>query len=91
MTRVVLNPRRGGSQVVRARVEDDGAVETGGAAPVVIRDQRFTAPALDELRDVDASNPSDGDVLVFDAETNRYVAEPLGEVTTPDVIDGGTF
>jgi len=40
------------------------------------------ASELSQLTDVDASNPVDGDTLIYDSITGKYVVRP---------INGGTF
>lgn len=71
--RVYSVPTSGGA-VTAASVQDhragDGGVfgSTGPVAPT----------AMDDLTDVDALAPSDGDLLVYDAATSRWVASPPG-------------
>jgi hypothetical protein len=47
---------------------------------------------LDQIINVDASNPDDGETLVFDAAQNKYVVKEI-LITSNNIINviGGTF
>lgn len=47
---------------------------------------------LDQLLDVTESNPQDGDVLVYNASTDKYVVQTL-TLSSNNItdLDGGTF
>lgn len=48
--------------------------------------------ALRDLTDVDASDPDDGEVIVYDAATHSYVVKPIVvEANNITSIRGGTF
>lgn len=42
---------------------------------------------LDELEDVVEEDPQDGDTLIYDADTDKYVVQPI----KVSEVDGGTF
>lgn len=47
---------------------------------------------LGQLRNVDASDPDDGEVLAYDAGTNKYIVKPVTVVANNITnIAGGTF
>lgn len=56
----------------------------------------FIGPKLDvslgQITNVDASNPDDGEALIFDAERNKYVIKPI-LISTNNItnIAGGIF
>jgi hypothetical protein len=47
---------------------------------------------LGQILNVDATNPDNGETLVYDAESNKYVVKPV-TVTSNNIINvaGGTF
>lgn len=48
--------------------------------------------SLGQLQDVDASDPDDGEVLAYDAATNKYIVKPVTVVANNITnIAGGTF
>lgn len=51
-----------------------------------------TPLSLGNLTNVDASNPDDGETLVFDAATNTFIVKEI-EVDSNNItnINGGTF
>lgn len=48
--------------------------------------------SLGQLKNVDASDPDEGETVVYDATTNKYVVKPI-IVTSNNItnIAGGTF
>ena len=54
----------------------------------------LTTPVLSlgEIVNVDATDPDDGETLVYDATTNKYIVKKL-QITGNDIINiaGGTF
>ena len=53
--------------------------------------QPLTRNKFAELADVDVSAVADGDTIVYEADTNKYVARELTLGDLADIIDGGTF
>jgi hypothetical protein len=51
-----------------------------------------TSVSLGNLTNVDASNPDDGETLVYDASVSKYVVKPIS-VNSNNItnINGGTF
>lgn len=47
---------------------------------------------LGQIKNVDASNPDDGEALIFDASRNEYVVKPIS-INSNNItnITGGTF
>lgn len=68
-------------------VSNTGKIES--TTPVTIQ-TNATKNRLDQLVDVVEQNPQEGQTLVYDAETDRYVVKYL---TMDDLgsLDGGTF
>jgi hypothetical protein len=48
--------------------------------------------SLGQLTNVDATNPDDGETIVYDANENKYVVKPI-TVTSNNItnVAGGTF
>ena len=64
---------------------------TIGSPPSIrttIKDVNVNLANLGDLLDVEAVNPEDGSVLIYDDVTSMWVAQLLLEETE---IDGGTF
>lgn len=61
----------------------------------IIADPNFkTKPnvALSELTDTNITEPEDGEVLVYDATSSKFVSSPLGEASVSiSSINGGFF
>lgn len=62
------------------------------APPISIGVAVTALPALSQLTDVNIPNPSDGQLLNFDSDTNKWIAsDPDVVVPPPSNIDGGEF
>jgi hypothetical protein len=64
------------------------AVSTVSFQKTAVSSISFGAPAklsLSQIIDVDASNPKDNDVLVYEEDSNKYVIKTL------PVVQGGKF
>lgn len=57
------------------------------ASVVVKRGQDIT---LQTLKNVDASSLADGYTLIYDEATQKFVTEPIGNVTI-NAVDGGSY
>ena len=49
------------------------------------------ASSLSQLTDVNASAPSNGDTLVYDELTQKYIVQPLDAQSLIGIVDGGEF
>lgn len=52
-----------------------------------------TSVSLGNLTNVDATDPDDGETLVYDATAAKYVVKPIGNLTSNNItnINGGSF
>lgn len=71
---------------VRVKTSESGVIVN---EPITVKYVEMPQ-SIDALADVDASNESDGAVLVFDEDTGKYVAQQLDELV-PGALDGGNF
>ena len=65
------------------------AVAAGGAATGSIVVKRMAGSTLESLSNVNASDLQDGYTIVYDTDTNKWVAQPAS--TAVASVDGGTY
>lgn len=66
------------------------SVSQGGQTPASIVVKRADNLTIQSLANVDSTDLQDGYTLIYDTDTNKWVAQPLGNVTLT-TVDGGTF
>lgn len=69
----------------------NGSLQSSGRVnPVTISAHNQGVPQrFDQLLDVVEGTPSDGDVVTYNAATDKYEVRPIGNVEI--TMDGGTF
>ena len=65
-------------------------VTQGVASTASVVVKRGTDITLQTLKNVDAANLDDGYTLIYDSATQKFVTEPIGNVTL-NLVDGGTY
>ena len=65
-------------------------VTKGVASTTSVVVKRGTDITLQTLKNVDASTLADGYTLIYDEATQKFVTEPLANVTL-NLVDGGTY
>lgn len=83
MPTVVVRPQSAPSVLVKPQYPAQGSV--------VVR-RGGQSQSIDSLSDVSATDPSDGDVLVYDSSSDTWIAQKVTiESLSLDIIDGGTY
>lgn len=75
---------------VRSGTGNRVSVAQGGQTSASVVVKRATDVTLQSLNNVVATDLQDGYTLVYDVDLNKWVAQPLGNVTI-NAVDGGTF
>ena len=78
------------SIVVRPRGGSTIAVNQGAQSSAAVVVKRADNLSIENLNDVVTTSLSDGDTLIYDEETDKWVAQPLSNVI-PNAVDGGTY
>lgn len=73
--------------VVRSGSANRIAVSQGGQSSASIVVKRAADVTLQSLNNVVATDLQDGYTLIYDTDTNKWVAQPVTLVT----VDGGTY
>lgn len=77
---------------VTVKLSNNTIVGTSSKRPVTLKSTARTINNLRDLSDVNEGVPEDGEALVYDAASDKYVTRriELGDVAI-DNINGGTF
>lgn len=74
---------------IGVKINNTGGIQT--TTPVTIQTNLSPGNRLDTLTDVVEQSPQNGDTLVYDAGTDRYIVTRLNLQNVVGDLDGGTF
>lgn len=77
------------SGAVTVKNVSGGLQQTNKVNPISVISGGSVGNRFDQLLDVQEGNPSNGDVVVYNAAEDKYVVQSLGN--TSITLDGGTF
>ena len=77
------------SVVVNSRPSNSVSVGTGSQTNASLTIKKSTGGTLQSLSNVVTTNLQDGYTLVYDSDTNKWVAQPVS--ASVGNVDGGTY
>lgn len=77
------------SPTIGVKLNNTGVIQA--TTPVTIQTNLSASNRLDGLADVVEQSPQNGDTLVYDSSTDRYVVTRLSFENVAGDLDGGTF
>jgi hypothetical protein len=77
------------SPTIGVILNNTGTIQS--TTPVTIQTNLASSNRLDALSDVVEVSPQNGDTLVYDSSTDRYVVSRLSLENVVGDLDGGTF